>query len=105
VHGCGRREVGREVGERRHHEAPLPQARVGHHEVGLVDHQVADEQHVDVERARPPALAPDATGRRLQPPAHPEQVPRRPAGVELHDGVQVRPLPGGAADGGGLVHR
>ena len=46
-----------EVGERHEHERPLRHPRVRDHEVGLVDPLVADEQHVDVERARPPALA------------------------------------------------
>ena len=43
---------------------------MGHGETGLVDELAAVEQQVEVDRARPPALAPDAA----QPILHGEQA-------------------------------
>ena len=57
--GPGVHQVGGQIGQRLDHEPPLPHAGVGDDQVRLVDHQVADQQHVDVEGPR--ADAPSRT--------------------------------------------
>ena len=56
----------REVRERGEHERPLVQSGVRDDEVGFVHDGVAYEQHVDVQRARAPVLAPDAMRLRFE---------------------------------------
>ena len=77
--GIRRRPRRVEVGQRHQHERPLHHPRVRDDEVGLVDLLVADQQHVDVERARPPALVPDPVGLGLEPVGELEQL----AGVSV----------------------
>ena len=86
--GCTK--LGRDLGERREHEAPLGQPRVGDHEPGPLDSQLAVEQHVDVDRARPVAQRAHAAelalgveaGARAAPRARaPSRPPRRRSGT------------------------
>ena len=71
-----RRPTGIEVGQRHEHEGPLGQPWMRHHEVGIVDHLVAHEQHVDVEGARAPTLTPDPVLGVLEPLGDPQEVVR-----------------------------
>src|SRR5215468_4321109 len=98
-------EVGREVGERHQREGALVQARVREHEAGLVQHQLAVEQEVEVEAPRRVADAGAHTaGERLDREQPLEQRARRERGAERHRRVQVRALRR-PADRRGLVDR
>jgi hypothetical protein len=84
-----RDEVGGQVGQRGEHEAPLPHAGVGDDQVGLVDHLVAHQEHVDVERAGRVGHGAQPPQRVLQAAGHVQQLPGPQVGGQLDDGVQV----------------
>ena len=58
-----RDQIGGQVGERGKHERSLPQARMGYLEVGFVDRDAVDPDHIDVERAGSPKHGPLAPRR------------------------------------------
>ena len=96
-------EVGRNVSERRQHEAALPHARMRNREVVASSTRVlSDEQDVDVEGARAPTLC-AFTRRELLDLLTPMQ---ELVGIEIRldrdDRVEVRVLRR-SADGRGLV--
>ena len=65
-------------------------------QAGLVDHLVAVEQQVEVDRARPPALPALAAQLALDREEDVEQLPRRELGLERGDAVQEPRLVGDA---------
>ena len=95
----------REVRERHQDETTLPHPRVWDLEIGLVNGQVAHEEHVDVKGARPPTYVTGPPGGSLGLLAGLEQLARRCAGPELGDQVEVRALPGRTAHRLGLIER
>ena len=64
-----------EVLERCEHEAPLVHPRVRHHEIGLADAQVPEEEDVDVQGAWPVADGADPSRLLLEPMRDPEELP------------------------------
>src|SRR3546814_4332916 len=52
---AGNRRPGRDRGQRHQRERAFVQVRVRHAQARLVDHRVAEQQQVEVERARAPA--------------------------------------------------
>ena len=87
-------------------KSSLPQAGMGDDQVGLVDVDVADQQDIDVERARTPALGPDAAGIASRPTwAAVQELPGGQVGLELQDAVEVGTLIGRPPDRVGLVDR
>ena len=65
---AGATRFGREVGQWLQDEAALPHPRMGHDEVGVVDGEVPDQEHVAVERPGPEAHRADPARRGLRAP-------------------------------------
>ena len=73
-----------DVVPRHEHEGPLVRARMREREVRVVEHLVVEGEHVDVERARPPAHLRVAVPAPARPPA------RRPAASGSRSDVRPR---------------
>jgi hypothetical protein len=76
---------------------------MGENEILVVDHEVPHEEHVHIQRARPPAHPPRPPRIVLELSGHLEQGPRTELRIELDHQVQVRTLPGRAPHRLGLV--
>ena len=79
----------RQRGQRPEHERPLAEARMRHGEAGVVDHGVAVEHQVEIERARRPQARPRAAALRSSASsASSSSAGAEPAAAHGH-GVQV----------------
>ena len=85
-----------------HDEIALGHAGMGHGQIRGVDLVIAVQQHVDVQRAGPPAHEPDPTGPLFQFPAATKQSIGAQLGPDLDDDV-VESVLLDTADGFGLV--
>ena len=91
------------LGQWQQYKDPLPHARVRDTEFGLVDHPVAIDQKIEIERARAVGHEPQATVPGLDPMEPRQQNMRLEFGSQLGRGVEIGRLAGGAVDRLGFV--
>ena len=81
-------EIRRDLGQRHQHEGALEHARMGNLQPVFVDGAIAEDQYVDVDQPRAPALLAHALQLALGLQAKVEQAARRQAGRNLRRGVE-----------------
>ena len=98
------KKTGRELRQRLQHEVPFVQTRMRYNQPFVFVNQIAVEQQIEIDGARPIAFLPHAPKLLLNGKQPLEQIVDLALGSYFDNGIEIRSLSCGSADRPGLVH-